>query len=370
VAFFYHLTDALRRLDSSVVFLPQTGPSSSTALHEAGRLVIAGTTGIQSLSLPGLFQPGLAACASGGLLPEVLLVCTNPDQLLPALDPCVAVLEREGTVGGLRPEAIPLPLVVLCANGIYFQRVRQVFIERLEEATLLGRLPDLWPHLMPAIVGRLMRGVTIQTGVRDGNGPDAVYRPGPPGLTRIAGGDAVLRRRAVEILARLGGVFELVEEHSPTRVEFDKALVNLVANLLGQLAAIDAEGRFTLLTVGEVLERVGEAQVRVLVERVVQVGRAVRAYGSSDDLEAVTQCALGNLRRHASHIPSSLQWLGLRQQRGEQVPGVSPTEAWLLDPLVHYARSAGLEEAVAYFTGLRESLEERLRQMSARAGIR
>jgi hypothetical protein len=92
---------------------------------------------------------------------------------------------------------------------------------------------------MPRLVGRLLRGVTIQTGQRDGSGADAVYRPGPLGRTRVAGGDAAIRARTVELLVSLGEWFEMGDEASPTRVEFDKALVNLTANLLGQLAAID-----------------------------------------------------------------------------------------------------------------------------------
>jgi len=45
------------------------------------------------------------------------------------------------------------------------QRLLNIFVEWLEESALLGRLPDLWPDFMPRIVGRLLRGMTIQTGV-------------------------------------------------------------------------------------------------------------------------------------------------------------------------------------------------------------
>ena len=121
-------------------------------------------------------------------LPEIVLLCPNPDQLPGILNTVVQLLERMNEHGELTPE-FELPTLVLSSNGIYYQRLRQQFIERLEESTLLGRLPDLWPDIMPRIVGRLLRGVTIQTGVRDGIGADAVYHPGPRGITRLAGGD-------------------------------------------------------------------------------------------------------------------------------------------------------------------------------------
>ncbi len=365
VALFYHLTGSLSCLDGSVFFLERDGRPAGGAVRSRGAsLRVADAAGVHSVAGVSVFPGGLKACGAAGRLPEVLLLCTNPDQLLPLLDPCVQVLERAHQEGDLREESIPLPALVLCANGIYFQRVRQVFIEKLEEATLLGRLPDLWPGLMPRIVGRLMRGVTIQTGVREGNGPDALYRPGPPGLTRLAGGEVALRRRVHEVLSRGGGMFELAEGSSPTRVEFDKGMVNLVANLLGQLVAIDSHGGFTPLSVGQVVERVGEAGVRELVGRVLEVGKGVRAYDVREDLERVTGATLENLRRHADHIPSSLQWLDLKLRRGEPVAGLAPTETWLLEPLLHYARSAGLAGAEEYLVGLRRELEAKLQQVA------
>ena len=78
---------------------------------------------------------------------------------------------------------------------------------------------------MGRIVGKPLRGVTIQTGQRDGHGGDAIYRPGPRGRTRLAGGGPAQRRRCGEVLQNLGGWFEVADDETPTRVEFDKALV-------------------------------------------------------------------------------------------------------------------------------------------------
>ena len=137
-------------------------------------------------------------------------------------------------------------------------------------------------------------------------------------------------------------------------------MVNLVANLLGQIAAIDDEGRLAQLTVAQVLERVGEVGVSEMVSRVFEVGQAVRAYGPSETVQGMTTATMENLRTHGTHVPSSIQWLGLRMARGESSRGLTPTEAWLLDPLIHYARSAGLVDAERYFIGLRTTLEAKL----------
>jgi hypothetical protein len=295
----------------------------------------------------------------------VLLVCTNPDQLGSVLNDYVQLLERSHAVGELN--ALDFPVLVLASNGIYFQRQRQLFIEQLEESTLLGRLPDLWPELMPRIVGRLLRGVTIQTGVRDGIGADAIYQPGPGGITQLAGGDDWFRERAEFVCRAHGGWFEVAQHSSATRLEFDKAMVNLTANLLGQLYAIDEQGRFTLLRVREILMAEHEARMRELVEHVFTIGRAVRAYDASDSVEQLFATMMETNQQHYDHVPSSLQWVGLRLRQRQLAAQLTPTEAWLIEPLIRYAHSAGIEESAAYFEQLREELLRKLTLAAARS---
>lgn len=360
-SFFYYLTHRLQHVEGSVRFLERPGSSSGAALRDSGRLTFLDSDGGHRIEAPALFQASWGAGEGGRPIPELLLLCPNPDQLLSLLTPCIEHLEQAHQEGVLNADRLPLPLLVLCSNGIYFQRVRQVFLEKLEEATLLGRLPDLWPDLMPRIIGRLMRGVTIQTGIREGSGASAVYRPGPPGVTRLAGGDAVGRQRAHQLATQRGVRFEVAPANcSPTRVEFDKAMINLCANLLGQLAAINDSGGFRPIPIGTVVERIGAMGIRELGERVVAVGKAVRAYAKEERVEDILEPVFASLRENAGHVPSSIQWLQLKLERKERVVGMTPTELWLLDPLLHYARSANLQECVSYFEDLKQRLQWRL----------
>lgn len=360
VAFYFHLTRQLSQIDDRTAFLDRCGSRSSAALRAAGRLRIVRDGAVQAVRHAEMWRPDLLACAEEGALPELLLVCTQPDQLLPEMTTAVRLIEWLHEHDALDPAATQLPAFVLCSNGIYFQRVRQFFIEKLEESTLLGRLPDLWPDTMPALVGKLLRGVTIQTGQREGSGPDAVYRPGPLGRTRLAGGNAAVRARCVALLSERGGWFEAAGQASATRVEFDKALVNLTVNLLGQLHAIDDAGRVRLLTIRELLAAESAGETRELARRVVEVGRAVHAYTPADDLEALLARLLESARDHLDHIPSSLQWIEQQLRLGTLQPRLTPTEAWLLDPLIRYAHAAGLEDAARYFEGLTRRTEQRL----------
>jgi uncharacterized protein YfaS (alpha-2-macroglobulin family) len=159
----------------------------------------------------------------------------------------------------------------------------------------------------------------------------------------------------------------VAQHSSATRLEFDKAIVNLTANLLGQLYAIDEQGRFTSLRVREILTPEHEAEMRKLVEHVLAVGRAVKAYGAKDNIEQLFATMLETNRQHDDHVPSSLQWVGLRLRQRQLAAQLTPTEAWLIEPLIRYAHSAGIEESAAYFEQLRDELLRKLTLAAVRS---
>ncbi|MBC7880856.1 MAG: hypothetical protein H7Y37_05930 [Anaerolineae bacterium] len=352
VSFFYHLSDLGRSIDGQVTMLERRGSASSSTLRSQESFQIAKGSEILALPTATILQGDLLSCQAQGTLPEVLLVCPNPDQLLEVVTDLVELIVR----GGVED----LPIVVFSANGIYFQRLRQAFIEKLEEATLFGRLSDLWPEPMGKIVGRLLRGVTMQTGLREGSGASTLYRPGPRGLTRIAGGDLESRQRALAILTGRGGWYELAEDCSPTRIEFDKALVNLSSNLMGLLLAIDDQGHFQRLSLASIFQPQHLPRVRELAFHLNAVGKAVRAYSEDDDVELLISQLVESSRLHQTHIPSSLQWVGMMLDLGKLEAKMPPTETWLVDPLLFYAEAAQLDDAVQYFRTLRDTLIQKL----------
>ncbi len=364
VAFFFHLTRGLETLDGRVYFIERRGSTSGSVLRQSGTLRIAKAHEVRELAVSSYCHPGILACAKEGSLPEILLVCPQPDQLLLVVTEYVEVLEHLYADSGLEAALENLPLLVLSSNGIYHQRVRRFLVEALEESMLYGRLPDLWSGAMERIVGRFLRGVTIQTAQREGRGASAIYRPGPSGPTRLGGGDPERRRRCGEVLQGLGGWFEVAEGETPTRIEFDKALVNLCGNLLGQLKAIDASGRLRLLTVGEIFPEPESPETRELVHHVVAVGRAVQAYRPEEDFEDIYRHLMKITRGPSRHVPSSIQWIDSQIRAGTLEARLSPTESWLLEPLIRYAKTAGLVESAQYFQNLSSQVIARLKQVT------
>lgn len=359
-AFFYHLTQGCSANTTQVQFIGRRGSTNNAALAQRGELTIESGGKLFPVAAANVCRPDLLACANTNWLPDVLLVCTQPDQLLPMLGDYVKLLEQLYAQHDLDSAVLKLPILVLSSNGIYHERVRRFLVELLEESMLYGRLPDLWSQAMSQIVGKLLRGVTIQTGHREGAGADAVFHAGPPGRTTLAGGDFIQRRRCQEFLRGLGGWFENAESDSPIRVEFDKALVNLWSNLLGQLYAIDQTGKFRLLRVREIFANSNAQELRELSGHLFAIGRAVRAYREQEDFDGLHNKTFEIALSSGNHYPSSLKWIDAQLQAGTLTPQLTPTEQWLIDPLTHYARTAGLDEAAKYFASLKQRIESGL----------
>ena len=360
VAFYFHLTRQLGAVEETIGFIERTGSATIKAQRARGSVPIFYDGNLHSVATGPACHPDLLACAQGGWMPEVVLVCTQSDQILPVISSFVELLEWLYAAQGLESAVESLPLLVLCSNGIYYQRVRRFLVETLEESTLYGRLPDLWSQPMGLIVGKLLRGVTMQTGQRQGEGPEAVYHPGPAGLTRLAGGEAADRRRAGQLLQERGGRFDIEEEHSATRVEFDKALVNLFANFLGQFKAIDENGVFRAAIVRDIVPDPESAETREMAHHVIAVGRAVKAYRADEDGDVIYRSAMTVVRGPMEHVPSSIKWIEAQLRAGCLQAQITPTERWLLEPLIQYASHAGLDDSTRYFNGLISQIETRM----------
>ena len=63
---------------------------------------------------------------------------------------------------------------------------------------------------------------------------------------------------------------------------------------------------------------------------------------------------------HAEHIPSSLQWVQMKLSLGTLGAEITPTEAWLLEPLIRDAKAPGLEDTASYFQQLKDELVKKL----------
>src|SRR5262245_2719874 len=81
VSFFYHLTARLTADDGNVFFVERPDSRSAAALREKGELIIADGAGRFRVNTASRCRGDLLEGFEKGELPEVLLLCPNPDQL-------------------------------------------------------------------------------------------------------------------------------------------------------------------------------------------------------------------------------------------------------------------------------------------------
>src|SRR4051794_1681519 len=81
VAFFYQLTSELADNDGTVFFVERTGSKSTAALRGKGELLIADAQQLRRVPVAECFHGNLPGQFEKCALPEVLLLCPNPDQL-------------------------------------------------------------------------------------------------------------------------------------------------------------------------------------------------------------------------------------------------------------------------------------------------
>src|SRR5258705_3772555 len=115
VSFFYQLTRELAQNDGTIFFLDRQGSKSAEALRERGELVIAGANATHHVPVANLAAGDLLNAFEHKALPEIILLCPNPDQLPGILNTVVHLLERMNEHGELTPD-FEMPALVLSSN--------------------------------------------------------------------------------------------------------------------------------------------------------------------------------------------------------------------------------------------------------------
>ncbi len=101
-------------------------------------------------------------------------------------------------------------------------------------------------------------------------------------------------------------------------------------------------------------------EVRELARHVVAVGEH-SGYRPDESFEEIYEAALKIAQRPREHVRSSLKWIQSQLEAGTLKPELSPTELWLLDPLIRFASTAGLTEDAHYFVALKERVEQKMK---------
>ena len=362
VAFFVHA--------GADCFIGRGGDGITQPLKQAGVLNLDDQGKLRSIPLGGRIFANLLEADARDRVPELLLVCCNPDQLGLFTGELTRFLENLAERGRLRSSADirrEVPILLILPNGILFEQTLRTYHEQLHQSVLMQRLAEVTEDMRALLLDRVVRGVSLQAGGRRGNGPQTIYILERRGAVLFAGGGAFERQRVEAILAEHDYPFTHARDVSGTRIEFDKAMISIVLNVGGLIHTVKPDGELIDLRMGDLCrdppltsDVKGPSQaafVEQITRAVHTVGQAAGAFPPESAYEEVWATHRATILAHADHVTSSLKTFRDALAGGLSSVQLFSNEEWLLTPLSRSAANAGLKPEQTLFDSLKRQVQ-------------
>jgi hypothetical protein len=214
VAFYIHA--------NAECFIGMGGDGITQFLKDSGSLQLDAQGKFRTISLQGRIFANLLEVDAQDRLPEVLLVCCNPDQLGLFTGELTRYLEslcERGRLKSVEHIRREVPILLILPNGILAEQTVDTYVEQLHESVLMERLSGVDDTMQAALLDRVVRGVSLQAGGRRGSGAETVYLLERKGLLVFAGGGEAERERIETILTAHDYPFKHARGVPGTRIE-------------------------------------------------------------------------------------------------------------------------------------------------------
>jgi long-subunit acyl-CoA synthetase (AMP-forming) len=354
VAFFVH--------SGAECFIGRGGDGITQPLKKVGALNLDDGGTLRSIPLREKVFANLLEADALEHMPELVLVCCNPDQLGLFTGEVTRYLENLSERGRLRSvEEIrrEVPILLILPNGVLSEQTLRTYEEQLHESILMERLPGISDEMRVALRERVVRGVSLQAGGRRGSGAETVYILERKGMLVFAGGGEFERGRVEAILTAHDYPFTHARGVPGTRIEFDKATISIVLNVGGLIHTVKPDGDLIDLRMGDLCKDPAMSDfVHRITRAVFDVGQAVGAYPPEATYEDIWARHRATILAHAGHVTSSLKTFREALARGLRSVALFSNEEWILTPLERYAANAGMKAEEALFKSLRRQVQE------------
>ncbi|MFQ5495707.1 MAG: AMP-binding protein, partial [Phycisphaerae bacterium] len=336
------------------------GDGITDVLKEAGSLKLVEGGRMREEPLKRRIFSNLLEAEALDRLPELLLVCCNPDQLGLFTGEMVRFLENlteRGKLASVEDVARRVPILLILPNGILSEQTLATYDEQLHESVLMGRLGG-GEEMVSALLDRVVRGISLQAGGRRGAGAGTVYVLERKGSLVFAGGSGAARARIEVILGAHGYPYTHARDVPGTRIEFDKAMISIVLNVGGLIHTVKESGELIDLRMGDLCKDPTKKEfVHRVTRAVFDVGLAVGAYPPDAGYDDIWAKHEATIQSFAGHVTSSLKTFRDALARGLSGVQLFPNEEWILTPLCRYAANAGMSEEETLFKSLRRDVQ-------------
>ena len=353
VAFFVHA--------GAECFIGRGGDGITQPLKETGKLNLDDQGKLRSLPLRGRIFANLLEADALGRMPELLMVCCNPDQLGLFTAELTRYFENLAERGRLRSGADidnEAPILLILPNGILSEQTIRTYDEQLQESMLMQRMPGVTEEMREALLQKVVRGISLQAGGRRGWGAETIYVLERKGTLVFAGGGEAERERVEAVLTAHDYSYTHARGVPGTRIEFDKAVISIVLNVGGLIHTVKPSGELIDLRMGDLCKDPTKADfVEQVTRAVFDVGRAIGAYPPDATYDDIWATHRATILAHAGHVTSSLKTFREALAGGLQGVRLFSNEEWILSPLCRYAANAGLKAEEALFNLLKRQVQ-------------
>ncbi len=353
VAFFMHT-----RADC---FVGRGGDGITQPLKDAGLLHLLDGERPRTIQLDGKVLANFLEAEALRRMPELLLVCCNPNQLDLLTLELTRFLENlagRGRLTSVEDVRRRVPIMLVLPNGILMEQTVGTYEEQINESILMDRLVGVDTTMIEALLARVVRGISLQAGGRRGVGPETVYLLEKKGSLLLAGGGDQERARITAILDARGYPYHHADGVPGTRIEFDKAMISIVLNVGGLIHTVDDRGELLDIRMGDICSDPAKANfVESVTRAVFEVGCAAGAYPENASRDEIWSKHRSVIMSFAGHMTSSLKTFRDALESGLDSVKLFSNEEWILTPLSRYAAKAGLTEAEALFKSLKRDVQ-------------
>src|SRR3972149_5474897 len=246
VAFFVHA--------SADCFIGRGGDGITQPLKTTGALKLLQEGKLRSVPLEGRIFANLLEADAMNRMPELLFICCNPNQLALVTQDLTRfreTLAERNKLSSTEDIHRHVPVFLVLPNGILAEQNVRTYEEQINESMLLRRLPGVTEAMVPTLLDRLVRGISLQAGGRRGSGSETVYVLERKGSLLFAGGGDAERDRVEAILGTHGYPFKHARDVPGTRIAFDKAMISIVLNVGGLIHMVKPDGEPIDLRMGD-----------------------------------------------------------------------------------------------------------------------
>ncbi len=305
-------------------------------------------------------------------MPEIILFSPPNHRLISTLDEVIntiyKILETHPDLG----ENV-VPKILMLSNGIYYDDVMDYITKKFESVD---------NSIREKIKGNIVRGTTLQTGVRIENEDmdkdmGAIFKPGTKGSITIAGGSKESRERIISLFKEHNyPVFEM-EGEEVRRIEFDKAIINLSTNAVQLSLLIDDDGNVHNFTMGDLIsDKKMQDICKKIIHTMVSIGAKSGIYKQKEQqkeqqedkqqkqlIDKISQEIWTKIEEKSRtdnvHIVSSIAAVIERYRKGklENKPlRLPPLEENIINYLLNLSKEYHLEEEKIAIEELRDSI--------------